>query len=107
MDVDEEVHPKVEMAWKIPMAAPTWRGGIPMAGRRRRLRMGGDCPWRQRPLSHSSSLDLVLVWRRFYPFSMAAKEEDFLHNGWMPPKISFLSIYRGEDVISAIGWMPL
>jgi hypothetical protein len=27
MDVDEEVQPKVEMAWKIPVVAPVWRGG--------------------------------------------------------------------------------
>jgi hypothetical protein len=81
MDVDKEVQPKVEMAWKIHVAAPT-------AGRHRWLPMGGSCPWGQQSLS-LFFLDLVLLWRRFYPSLAAAKEEDFRHNRWMPPKIGF------------------
>jgi hypothetical protein len=42
MDVDEEVHPKVEMMWKIAVA-------VSAAGRRRRVPIGGGCPWGQGP----------------------------------------------------------
>ena len=66
--VDEEVQPVEEMAMKIPVAA---------------------APGGQRPLAPSSSLNLVLVWRRFSPSLEATKERDFRHNGCGPPKVGF------------------
>jgi hypothetical protein len=68
MNVDEEVQPKMEMAMKIPVAAPTWRGGgvhgreAPKAPYGWQLPLGAAAPF---PFFYS--LDLVLVWTRFSP----------------------------------------
>jgi rhodanese-related sulfurtransferase len=65
---------------KIPVAEATggsdaWRGG--------------GCPFGKRPLDPSSSLELVLVCRRFYPSLAAAKGGKFHGYGWMPLKVGF------------------